>query len=418
MTIEAAACYQPGVSRVVSRRYDDPLSIVWLGAATRIGLHVVRTPDAYAATDGRGTLAIGEVAQLDADDSVAQMVFHELCHSLIEGEESFGRPDWGMDNTGPDHDWREYACLRLQWTLAGRYGLRGLFAPTTDFRQFWDELCASGSDPLADRADVSVRAAIIGLRRAQTKPWAPALADALQQTATIAGATAQSTAAQPSSSLWSTITAQPALHPTGLPAQATPPTPRAQATPPTYVAAPAAPSCGSCAWRFIARGKARCRQAEGATSDCHDNNVDDKKAAASTVRFRAAIIDTWPGCERYEPAIDCLPCGACCREAYHSVEVGRNDSFRTFHPDLVVDRGTYREIRRVPTYAINPPRAGHPPATRCVSLAGGELVQLGKSPRLTDYHCTTYDARPRTCREFTLGSDHCLQARQRVGLSL
>ena len=98
--------------------------------------------------------------------------------------------------------------------------------------------------------------------------------------------------------------------------------------------------------------------------------------------------------------------------------MSRNDSFRTFHPDLVVDHGTYREVRRVPTYAINPPRAGDPPATRCVSLAGGELIQLGKSPRLTDYHCTTYDARPRTCREFTLGSDHCLQARQRVGLSL
>ena len=414
MTIEAATCYQPAVSRVVSRRYDDPLSIVWLGAAARIGLHVVRTPDAYAATDGCGTLAIGEAAQLDADDSVAQMVLHELCHSLIEGPDSFGRPDWGMDNTGPDHDWREYACLRLQWTLTGRYGLRGLFAPTTDFRQFWDEL-AGGSDPLADRADVSVRAAIIGLRRAQTKPWAPALADALQQTATIASATAQSTAAQTSSSLWSTITAQPALHPTGLPAQAAA---LAQNTLPT---ASAAPSCGSCAWRYISRGKARCRQAEGATADGHGNNsdsADDKKAAGSTVRFRAAIVDTWPACERYEAAITCLPCGACCREAYHSVEVSRNDSFRTFHPDLVVDHGTYREVRRVPTYAINPPRAGHPPATRCVSLAGGELVQLGKSPRLTDYHCTTYDARPRTCREFTLGSDHCLQARQRVGLSL
>ena len=40
-------------------RYIDPLTQVWLGAARRIGLRVVRTPDAYAATDGRGTLAIG-----------------------------------------------------------------------------------------------------------------------------------------------------------------------------------------------------------------------------------------------------------------------------------------------------------------------------------------------------------------------
>ena len=30
------------------------------------------------------------------------MIFHELCHSLVEGEDSFAAPDWGMDNTGPD----------------------------------------------------------------------------------------------------------------------------------------------------------------------------------------------------------------------------------------------------------------------------------------------------------------------------
>ena len=87
-------------------------------------------------------------ALLDADDSLGQMIFHELCHSLIEGEDSFGKPDWGMDNTGPDQreaspegdNWREHACLRLQWVLTGRYGLRTLFAPTTDFRAFWDQL--------------------------------------------------------------------------------------------------------------------------------------------------------------------------------------------------------------------------------------------------------------------------------------
>ena len=53
--------------RAVTHRYVDPLSQVWLGAARRIGLRVVRTPDAYAATDGRGTLAIGDDATLDAE---------------------------------------------------------------------------------------------------------------------------------------------------------------------------------------------------------------------------------------------------------------------------------------------------------------------------------------------------------------
>ena len=141
---------------------------MWVGAARRIGLRVVRTPDAYAATDGRGTLAIGDATTLDADDSLAQMIFHELCHSLVEGERSFNRPDWGMDNTGPDHDWREHACLRAQWVLAGRHGLRGVFAPTTDFRVFWDALAG---DVLADRTERSVRAAIAAIQRADEPPW-------------------------------------------------------------------------------------------------------------------------------------------------------------------------------------------------------------------------------------------------------
>ena len=41
------------VAREVTARYVDPLAQVWLAAARRIGLKVVRTPDAYAATDGK-----------------------------------------------------------------------------------------------------------------------------------------------------------------------------------------------------------------------------------------------------------------------------------------------------------------------------------------------------------------------------
>ncbi len=171
------------MARQVTHRYVDPLAQVWIGAARRIGLRVVRTPDAYAATDGRGTLAIGDDATLDADDSLGQMIFHELCHSLVEGEDSFSAPDWGMDNTGPDHDWREHACLRTQWVLAGRHGLRGLFAPTTEFRAFWDGLAG---DVLADRRDRSVVAAIAAVRRAAHPPWAPALGEALAATERIA----------------------------------------------------------------------------------------------------------------------------------------------------------------------------------------------------------------------------------------
>jgi hypothetical protein len=341
------------VARDVTHRYVDPLAQVWLAAARRIGLRVVRTPDAYAATDGRGTLAIGDDAALDADDSLAQMIFHELCHSLVEGEDAFARPDWGMDNTGPDHDWREHACLRVQWVLAGRHGLRGLFAPTTDFRAFWDQLAG---DVLADRAAPSVQAAIAGLGRAAVPPWAPALGDALAATAQIAQVAARfaAPAADGTPSLWHAVAAPPAPHPTGLPPGAAPAT------------------CASCAWRT----GARCRQAT------------------------ARVDPAWPACERFEAALDCQTCGACCRAAYHSVEVTRRDPVVRAHPSLIVDRGSYLEIRRC--------------GDRCAALHGG-AIEHGTTTR---YHCAIYDDRPRTCRDFTLGSAHCLTARRRVGLSL
>lgn len=321
---------------------------MWVEAARRIGLRVVRTPDAYAATDGAGTLAIGDAATLDADDSLAQMIFHELCHSLVEGEDSFRRADWGMDNTGPDHDWREHACLRTQWVLAGRHGLRGVFAPTTEFRTFWDAL---GDDALADRADRSTIAAITAIRRAEHPPWAPALSEALAATARIAEAAAPFAGGASSGSLWGLAGTSPTPHPTGLPA------------------GPSG-SCGTCAWRYTQRGHSRCRQAD------------------------TRVEDSWPACERHEAALDCCTCGACCREAYHSVEVSRRDPAAKANPDYVVDRGTYLEIRR--------------DGDRCSALHGGD----GK------YHCVIYDTRPRTCRDFTLGSAHCLTARRRVGLSL
>lgn len=330
------------MAREVTHRYIDPLAQVWLGAARRIGLRVRRTPDAYAATDGAGTLAIGDDATLDADDSLAQMIFHELCHSLVEGEDSFTKPDWGMDNTGPDHDWREHACLRTQWILAGRHGLRGVFAPTTEFRAFWDTLAG---DVLADRTDPSVQAAIHAVRRAALPPWGPHLADALAASARIAR-DAAAFAVEPNV-LWKGVAA-PRMHPTGLPA------------------GDAAGTCGTCAWRTNA---SKCRQA-------------DKKVDA-----------TWSACERYEAALDCQDCGACCRAAYHSVEVKRRDPVVKKQPDFIVDRGTYLEIRRE--------------GDRCAALKGDAR-----------YHCVIYDDRPKTCRDFTLGSAHCLTARRRVGLSL
>jgi hypothetical protein len=343
------------VPREVTHRYVDPLAQVWIGAARRIGLAIRRTPDAYATTDGRGTLAIATDDALDADDCLAQMVFHELCHSLVEGEASFARPDWGMDNTGPDHDWREHACLRVQWVLCGRHGLRAVFAPTTEFRAFWDTL---SGDVLADRTDPSVQAAIAALRRAAQPPWAPALGEALAATARIAAEAARFATAITPPVLWLGVEPPPVPHPSGLPAGA------------------AAATCGSCVWRFVQRGAVRCRQAD------------------------ARIDEAWPACERYEAALDCQTCGACCRAAYHSVEVARRDPVVKARPDYIVDRGHFLELRRS--------------GDRCAALEGGDLA----GGTVTRYRCAIYDDRPRTCRDFTQAGGHCLTARRRVGLSL
>ena len=345
--------------RDVTHRYVDPLTQVWVGAARRIGLSVERTPHAYAATDGRGMLAIGTPDTLDRDDSLAQMIFHELCHSLVEGPESFARPDWGMDNTGPDHDWREHACLRTQWVLAGRYGLRGVFAPTTDFRAFWAHL---SGDVLCDRTDPSVQLAIAAIRRSDQPPWGPALGEALAATARIAADAAKFAAPDPDVPLWMLVEPSPATHPTGLPAGTSDAT------------------CSSCAWRI-----------DGKTMRCRQADVSGKNSR---------IDPGWRACERYEPALDCQTCGACCRAAYHSVEVQPRDPVVKAQPDYVVDRGHYLEIKRT--------------GDRCAALHGGEIAN-GKTTR---FHCAIYDDRPRTCREFTLGSLHCLTARRRVGLSL
>ncbi len=358
------------MSRQVTHRYTDPLAELWLATAARLGLQVRRVSDAYASTDGAGQLFIAVDDALDGDDSLAQMIFHEICHSLVEGKEAFGKPDWGIDNTGNDHEWREHACLRTQWVLAGRHGLRAVLAPTTDFRAIWDKF---DDDLLLDRADLSVQAAILAISRAEEKPWDPALGEALAATARLGAEVARlrglsaKGAGSGLPSLWTAVVEPPRQHGTGLP----------------MGAAPKDATCASCAWRMPSRsGALRCRQA------------------------MRKIDDSWPACERYERALDCLTCGACCREAYQSVEVSPRDPMIKRHPDLVVDRGTYLEVLR--------------DGPRCAALGGGgtELQPDGVSRRMLPMACAIYDDRPRTCRHFTLGSEHCLTARRRVGLSL
>lgn len=331
------------MARSIHRRYVDPLDAVWLEAARGIGFEVIRTEDAFASSDGARRIAIATAEHLDPDDCLAQMIFHELCHSLVEGEDSFASPDWGLHPSGQDVE-REHACLRTQAHLAARFGLRRVLAPTTEFRDFYDRL---DPDPLEPRSAPSSSLAALALRRAATPPWAPHLQRAMERTRAIAILAAP--AAAPGD-LLADLEPAPEPHPTGLPGG--------------FVAGR---RCGDCVW--VESG--RCRQAG------------------------APVRAEWAACARFEAALECLECAACCREAYHSVTVEADDPVVDRHPELIVDRGEYLELRR----------RGEGDASRCAALQ-------------KDWRCAIYPRRPTCCREFEAGGEHCLTARRRVGLSL
>lgn len=376
--------------RPVTHRYVDPLDQIWLEAARGVGLRVERNRDVFAATDGKGTLWLAPPEALDADDCLAQMIFHELCHSLVMGAKSFERPDWGLDNETDQHRSLEHACLRVQAALLEPLGLRRVFAPTTEYRAFYDSL---GTDPLAPVAgtedDESPIRARVALQRSERAPWAPHLQRALEASARVihavhaavyAGQTSD-VEAPPSdviSSLYARVAPRALPHPSGWHANAV-----------------ADRTCGECGWFALQRGRAwgKCRQLG-----------------------EARVEATWPSCERFEGPLDCLTCGACCREAYDVVAVSLRDPALQHHRKLMVVYEGRAEMRRE--------------HGRCVALRGGQPLTVplpGQDPERPEpplyqpggapFTCAIYEERPRTCRDFARGGEHCLTARRRVGLS-
>jgi hypothetical protein len=185
--------------------YLDPLDAVWLTTAARVGFRVERSAEVYASTDGSGVMIIGEPSTLDPDDCLAQMILHELCHSLIEGQESLAVPDFGLDNESELDLVREHACLRLQAWLTGEHGLRQALGPTTDFRNYYDAL---PEDPIGELDDPACVSARQGAARSREAPWAPHLQEALKATATILRAAQRMGAADPDADalpIWSKL---------------------------------------------------------------------------------------------------------------------------------------------------------------------------------------------------------------------
>jgi hypothetical protein len=171
--------------RPIAANYRDPLEEIWLATLRALGLRIERTDAVYARYDGRRTLELSRPEQLDADDSLAQLIFHELCHALVAGPGAFELEDWGLCNQDARDVVKEHACHRVQAALASRYGLRAFFAVTTDHRAYWDAL---PEDPLADGDDPAIELARAAFARAEQPPFAPALHAALSRTARIAEA--------------------------------------------------------------------------------------------------------------------------------------------------------------------------------------------------------------------------------------
>ncbi|MBT6179163.1 MAG: hypothetical protein HOI23_18105 [Deltaproteobacteria bacterium] len=172
-------------SRPITKIYQDPLDLIWTNTAKQLGMKLTRSSEVFAAWDGKETLTIGSPEDLDADDSLAQMIFHEICHAIVQGPGSMSQENWGLNNTDGRDDLREMACIRLQAALAENFGLKEFFAVTTDWRSYHDSL---PSNPLTGDDDPALEIALEAHRRATSGPWAESISAALRATQTIVAA--------------------------------------------------------------------------------------------------------------------------------------------------------------------------------------------------------------------------------------
>ena len=341
--------------RSIVHQYQDPVDLIWLRAAADLGLEVRRSAEAYASYDGKGTLTISVAADFDADDSLAQMIFHEICHWLVSGIRARDLPDWGLSNTNNRDLIYEYACHRLQAALSAPFGLRAFMAVTTNWRPYWDAL---PEDPLKDGDDPAIAIAQTGFQLARTPPFESVLTRSLSATAVIADAVRG--VVQPSS-LWSVTRPRHRLG--------------------SLLASSEDERCGSCAWAVSAKSGLRCRQHKPPGKIAPPVRADEQ------------------ACERWEQKLaaeDCASCGACCRQGFDLLAVSPRDPFRKLHPELVQLQNGEHIVPR--------------PSGTCVALDGDGAAA---SP----YCCRHYATRPKNCADFEVAGDACLLARRRVGLS-
>ena len=177
--------------RPILSRYIDPVELIWLSTAKSLGLTIRRNATIFSATDGTGLLELGPRHDLDPDDTLSQMVFHEFCHWITNGEETYHERDWGFALDG-DLDPREHACLRLQAWLTKQHGLRHVLAPTSAFRDYYNRIPDNPLEPMddSDWEKGVVLLARQAIERSKGEPWAGPIEKALEATRQIGGCVA------------------------------------------------------------------------------------------------------------------------------------------------------------------------------------------------------------------------------------
>ncbi|MEO8214420.1 MAG: hypothetical protein ABI560_14565, partial [Myxococcales bacterium] len=240
----------------------EHIAAIWVAAARELGWQVVRGNSAYASTDGKGIMSVAVDESLDQQDAVPQLIFHELCHGLVEGPPGWSLPDWGLSNTDDRDVTHEHACLRLQVHLTEGHALRELMAPTTEYRAYHDDLTG---EPLRSEHDPAALMARQAVERPESRHWVAVLDQALAATRQALDSAAIGLASEQ---------VPAAMHPVG------------------FAFASHEQSCGTCAWLYRGgRGRPveRCRQSVGAVgaAGAAGGAVADGNGRRTAAHFRA-----------------------------------------------------------------------------------------------------------------------------------
>jgi hypothetical protein len=336
-----------------THRYVDPLDLIWIRTAERIGWTVERGNDVYASFDGRGVLTICNPIDFDPDDCLAQYILHEICHAIVAGPEASHKPNFGLDNTSEVHLLWEQATHRVQAELTRRHGLRGMLRPNSEYRYYFDSL---PEIPLFDDGDPAVPIAREAMTRADAAPYADALAEALDASRRIFEATAPFAEED---SIFD-VNASPLFRPELRQSYA------------EY-------RCEDCAW-YAPEEAGHCHRHPQVTGEAL---AELRVAGGACAKFQGRLSER-----------DCGACGACCREGFHLVEVAEDEPIAQTHRHLLVTDQHGHHLPR--------------PNGLCPLLSGG-----AGSP----WRCREYKARPNSCRDFEINGPACLEARRRVQFS-